>query len=362
MDENLEHGDVSARFEVMKMRWKSSGVLALILMSALQHVSGQSATKPTQPPQSAHGPGSSEVFSHAVIPMKIADGAMGGWLFLPSSPAPAKAPVVVLCHGWSAIAPHAYRAWIDHLVRRGNIVLWPNYQENLRTPTRMFVPNAVAGVKHGIQILETNPEGIHADFDRVAVLGHSAGGMVAAGIAARAATEGLPDIKAVMPVEPGDSIRGGIASVPLEDMSKLPPNTMLLILVGEDDTSVGTHDGERILHESTSVPASNKALLMLHSDDHGEPALIANHFTPVAVLNADGSFAKVAVRPAGTKNTVDVGVVNALDYLGIWRLADELLDAAFAKPKNNAILQSPELLKMGNWSDGVPVKPLTRLK
>src|SRR5215475_4972712 len=104
--------------------------------------------------------------------------------------------------------------------------------------------------------------------------------MVAAGIAAGATAEGLPKIKALMPVEPGDSRRGGMASVPLEDLSGLPHDLLLLILVGEEDASVGTFDGERILHESTSVPAVNKALFMLHSDDHGTPALVANHFAP----------------------------------------------------------------------------------
>jgi hypothetical protein len=49
----------------------------------------------------------------------------------------------------------------------------------------------------------------------------------------------------------------------------MPRNTLLLVLIGEEDTSVGTFDGGRILHEPIAVPAANKALFMLHSDDHG---------------------------------------------------------------------------------------------
>jgi len=134
----------------------------------------------------------------------------------------------------------------------------------------------------------------------------------------------------------------------------------MIILVGQEDTSVGTHDGERILHESTLVPASNKALFMLHSDDHGLPPLVANHYSPSAVLNPDGSFAKEPVKPALSRNTMDIGVVDALDYLGTWRLLDQLLDAAFATPDNH-LFENPAILNMGTWSDGVPVKPLTRL-
>jgi len=339
-------------------------VLVGAIMTAFTSVissaqSAVSSTAPEQPKQPLHGPGSSET-SHTVLRSEIAGNGQGGWLFLPSDPSPKKAPVIIFCHGWSAILPRGYQAWINHLVMRGNIVLWTNYQDNLRTPTRQFLPNALAGVKAGLQMLQAEKTGVQSDLDRVAVVGHSAGGMVASGIAARATEEGLPRIKAVMSVEPGDSLRGGVASVPLADLSHLPSDILLLILVGQEDTSVGTHDGERILHESTSVPSSNKALLMLHSDDHGLPALIANHFTPSAMLNADGSYAKQPFRQGASRNTMDIGVVDAFDYLGTWRLLDQLLDSAFA-PGNKHLLQSPEILSMGSWSDGAPVKPLTRL-
>ncbi len=153
---------------------------------------------------------------------------------LPSNPTPSNAPVVILCHGWTAILPRGYQAWIDHLVMRGDIVLWPNYQDNLLTPTSQFVPNAVAAVKSGFQILESGQYGVRPDLDRVAVAGHSAGGMVAAGIAAKATAAGLPEMKALMPVAPGDSRRGGRASVPLGRGSILllavPPFTVTALL------------------------------------------------------------------------------------------------------------------------------------
>ena len=317
--------------------------------------------KPQQPAQPPRGPGGREVSSHSVIRIKIADGGQGGWLFLPAKPNPPSAPVVIFCHGWSAILPRGYQAWINHLVMRGNIVLWPNYQSNLRTPTREFVPNAIVAVKAGIRLLQSGNYGVQPDLNRVAVVGHSAGGMVAAGIAAGATAEGLPKIKALMPVEPGDSQRGGMASVPLADLSRLSADTLMIILVGQEDTSVGTHDAERILHESTLVPASNKALFLLHSDDHGSPALVANHYTPSATLNPDGSFVKEPVKPAISRNTADTGVVDTLDYLGTWRLLDQLLNAAFATPENNQIFENPAILAMGMWSDGVAVRPLTRL-
>jgi pimeloyl-ACP methyl ester carboxylesterase len=338
-----------------------SMILAGVSTASTQSTQQPLQSNPMQPKQPPLGPGESAKSSRSAVRIEIPGGAQGGWLFLPSNPAPATAPVVIFCHGFSAILPRGYQAWIDHLVSRGNIVLWPNYQDNLRVPTREFLPNALAGVKAGLHILQTGPDGVHPDLDRVAVVGHSAGGMIAAGIAASAAAEGLPAIKALMPVEPGDSRRGGVTSVTLADLSTLPDDILLLILVGEEDTSVGTFDGERILHESTSVPSGNKALFMLHSDNHGSPALVANHFSPTAVLNADGSFAKDPVRPGVSRNTLDTGVVDALDYMGTWRLLDRLLGSAFSNAPRDQLFKDRSLPLMGKWSDGVAVVPLTRL-
>jgi hypothetical protein len=94
---------------------------------------------------------------------------------------------------------------------------------------------------------------------------------------------------------------------------------------------------------------------MLHSDDHGSPELIANHYAPSAMLNVDGSFAKEPTKPAFSRNTTNIGVVDALDYL------DQLLDAAFTSDGKNRLFQDPSMLDMGTWGDGVPVKRLTRL-
>jgi hypothetical protein len=79
------------------------------------------------------------------------------------------------------------------------------------------------------------------------------------------------------------------------------------------------------------------------------------------MLNTDGSFAKEAYRPEISRNTIGIGVVDAFDYLGTWRLLDQLLDAAFSIPKTDYLFRDPHILAMGKWSDGVPVKPLTRL-
>ena len=105
------------------------------------------AVAPTPPVQPAHGPGGADYAHARVIAHEMKSGAQGWWLFVPSSPRPASAPIVVFCHGWGALDPEGYRAWIDHIVRRGNIVIWPNYQASLLTPGGDFLPNAIAGIR-----------------------------------------------------------------------------------------------------------------------------------------------------------------------------------------------------------------------
>ena len=111
-------------------------ILFVVLLAAIALAH---AVAPTPPVQPAHGPGSAEYAHAQVIAHEVKSGAQGWWLFVPSSPRPASAPVVVFCHGWGALDPKGYRAWIDHIVRRGNIVIWPNYQASLLTPGGDFL-------------------------------------------------------------------------------------------------------------------------------------------------------------------------------------------------------------------------------
>ncbi|HZW52314.1 MAG TPA: alpha/beta hydrolase [Rudaea sp.] len=173
--------------------------VVLLAATALAH-----AVAPTPPVQPAHGPGGAGYAHAQVLAREVKSGAQGWWLFVPSSPKPASAPIVVFCHGWGALDPKGYRAWIDHIVRRGNIVIWPNYQASLLTPGGDFLPNAIVGIRAALADLENGSAGICPELDHVAIVGHSAGGVLSAQIAAAAARNDLPVFRAVVPVEPGD--------------------------------------------------------------------------------------------------------------------------------------------------------------
>jgi predicted esterase len=319
------------------------------------------ATPPSPPTQPAHGPGGAD-YAHAnVVAREVRRGAQGWWQFTPTAPVPATAPVVVFCHGWGAMDPKAYRAWIDHIVRRGNIVIYPNYQDSLFTPGAQFLPNAVAAVRGALADLGADTAGIHADANRIAIVGHSAGGVLAAEIVAVAQSESLPAFRAVMPVEPGDGSREGRrrAAVPMVDLQPMPPQTLLLVVVGADDHLAYEQLGLHIYAAAVRVPAANKNVIELESDAHGAPALIANHSAPAATPDSRPANARRALFP----DFEHAGVVDALDWYGTWKLFDALSDAAFTgREREIALGGSPAQLSMGTWSDGAPVKPMRVLR
>jgi len=153
------------------------------------------------------------------------------------------------------------------------------------------------------------------------------GGMLSANLAAIAEREGLPKFKAVMPVEPGGP------RDTLEDCSKIPAGTLLLCVAGEDDSLVGDKTARKILDSATAVEKENRNMLTVHTDYHGEPPLVADHFAPV------------------DKN------LNALSWYGFWKCFDALCDAAFeGKNRKYCLGDTPEQRFMGKWSDGKPVK------
>jgi hypothetical protein len=153
--------------------------------------------------------------------------------------------------------------------------------------------------------------------------------VLAAGYAAQAVKEKLPAPKAIMIVQPGQGPEGGLRVVPLDDCALLAPSIRLVVVVGDADSIVGEDCARRIWRETGHI--SERAFITVQSDDHGAPALRANHLSPVS----------------WTRDATD-----ALDWLAYWRTFDALMDSAFLAKK---LAVDPD---MGRWSDSTPVKPL----
>jgi hypothetical protein len=177
---------------------------------------------------------------------------------------------------------------------------------------------------------------------------------------------GLPEPKAIMCVEPG-----GTDALELEDLSKIPESALLLCVTGNRDKNVGDATATRIFEESSRVVETNKDLVIVVSDDHGVPFLIADHYAPAAagkkpnfrtvITSLLRTLTLKILKPiVGIPTTTKPhGEVNSLDYYAYWKLFDGLCDGAFYKTNlEYALGNTPEQRFMGVWSDGVPVKEL----
>jgi pimeloyl-ACP methyl ester carboxylesterase len=326
---------------------------------------------PAPPSQPQTGPGGKQYLHAGVTKNRYGTGGKEYWIFEPDSPRPRSAPVVVFLHGWGGMNPLYYGAWLDHLVKRGNIVIYPRYQATLLTGISEFTPNTLHALKDAVNRLKTETGHVTADFTKFATVGHSLGGLLAANVAALASESGLPRVSAVMAVEPG--ITESPINVPLADLKKLPPETLLLAVAGDQDTLVRDHDAKRIYYESTRVPANHKDFILLVTDTYGSPGLMASHRAPTAHDKAYDNGEGVGGGPAAAENPNRVGdtpqtsrrarldsmMVNAMDFYGTWKLFDALCDAAFYnKNREYALGNTPQQRFMGLWSDGKPVKEL----
>lgn len=337
-------------------------IYSLTSTSALSGSTGQAQT-PRPPSQPESGPGGKQYAHGGVIKNRYGSGGEEYWIFEPDSPKPKSAPLVVFIHGWGGMNPLYYGAWLDHLVKRGNIVVYPRYQAGLLTPVREFSPNTIHAIKAAVTRLESEPGHVKPDLKKFAVVGHSMGGLLAANVAALATESGLPQVRAVMSVEPG--ITEHPVNFPLADLKKISSETLLLAIAGDQDTLVADKDAKRIYLESTRVPAANKDFITLVTDDRGVPALRGSHRAPSAPDPSydNGEGARGVPNRGGGSSTPqrrgETPTIDAMDFYGTWKLFDGLCDAAFdGKNREFALGNTPQQRFMGKWSDGVAVKEL----
>ncbi len=332
----------------MEKKHISRGVLSSVLISMLtvtllgpccQAITQDETTTvllepPTPPQQPPDGPGGSNYTHGGIRQSRYGFGSRQFWIFEPTNPTPSSAPLIVFNHGWSAIFPIFYKAWIEHLVKRGSIVVYPRYQFGPLIGSRTATQNAIYAVKQAIALLQ---DGTHVtpDLERFAIVGHSLGGGITAEMATLAAHEGLPFPQAVMPVQP--FVRGDTM---MKDFQAIPAETLLLVVVGENDTIVGNSSGALIFSTATQVPLDRKDFIIQRTDRYGEPPLVADHIAPVCIPG-DSS-------------------VDAMDFYSTWKLFDALTDYAFYGINGEYCLgDTPQQRFMGYWSDGTPVRELT---
>lgn len=335
----------------------------------------QAASPPVQPKEGPGGIGDAQA---GVTKRALGRGANVTFAFYMTGAAPAQGrPVAVILHGWGAVNPQSYGAWIDHLARTGWLVLFPRFQDVNRTRPADATANASRLLKAALDEVAADPEA-KPDRGRVALIGHLAGVPLAMNLAAEAAASGLPAPKLVFGTMPGGIASGPKArGIALADLSAIPAETLILTVIGDRDARAADVAARRLLREADAVPVERKLFLRALSDDHGFPALAATLAAPAAVDTAyDAGAIKVQpeakdVKPPPFKWSADMALsgeqqtlvsqinnarADTLDYLAFWKTFDLAAAAAFAGGNAATLKMNPRFADMERWSDGWPVK------
>ncbi len=207
-------------------------------------------------------------------------------------------PVVLFAHGASACRlgfcaenPAAYRDLINHLVSRGNIVVYPSMPGSDST---LWYNIAAAGF---LSAPERSSVGTRMDTDRVGVIGHSLGGGIVPWALQRVAAAGWGASSLYgVAISPWYSLHLGAGPI------ALPPHTRWLTLSYEQDSLVDARIAIEVF-ESVQLPATRKTYLTVLSDVPGSGA-VADHFVPTSGT------------PQSRENVLDVvGLRSPIDLL-----------------------------------------------
>jgi pimeloyl-ACP methyl ester carboxylesterase len=291
----------------------------------------------TPPPQPASGPGGSD---YAYTGVKTETRGMGihKYIIYEPNPRAAKAlPVIAFMHGYNPFPnPRNNVDFVNHLVKKGHIVIWPYYMTLITLPGN-FDKNAGNAIRSALDYIIANPaDHARPEYDsrgkmNFALMGHSAGGITAANLAATYGTYGLPAPKAMICIAPG---RGSGLSVPIRNYRRIPGNIYMLIIVDSED-HIGSDHGKYIWENSPQIPNSRKNWILVNSDYHGSPDrndLVADHYDTLGSPHFP---------------------TNAHDWYGYWKWATALCNYAFYGTDGKYALGNTGAQRyMGVWSDG----------
>lgn len=298
--------------------------------------------------QPSCGPGGADYLHETVNFQDFAQEADGYWLFEPQSPQPDSAHIIVFFHGYGAYNPMAYGQWIQHLVRKGNIVIYPRYQESMLSPLPSeYATNCATAIKNALAELSkgnhVRPKKGHLSF-----VGHSFGGAVLANLSVNYKDFGIPKPTVAMLCSPGT---GWVSMGTLDSYEQMPEDIKLLVTVSENDRIVGDEFALRVFNEAKNV--KDKNFIRQFREVHGSEVLTAQHNEVYSLLMDFDS----GHRSPSARRSMRISKTNAMDYFGYWKWFDALLEC----DRNDnfceyALGDTKEQKSLGCWSDGTEIK------
>ena len=297
------------------------------------------------------GPGSATYAHDELAQYDFGKKQTGYWLFQPAAPRPDSANVIVFNHGYGVMNPMIYGQWIRHLVRQGNIVIYPRYQKNLFVPfARKFPKNTAKAIRNALNEMREG-DYVKPIIENLAMVGHSYGGVISANLTINFEKYDIPKPTVVMLCSPGSGpLRGAV----LKSYEDMPADTKLIVMIAEHDRVVGDKFGKKVYETATQVTQRN--LIEQFHDTSIKPNHRAGHNESYAL---DKSLDN-GKRNVTTKRGLRTAQTNNVDYFGYWKIFDAMRACnQSGEYCEYAFGNTPEQRSLGVQPDG---KPLLELK
>ncbi|MCC5634088.1 alpha/beta hydrolase [Nostoc sphaeroides CHAB 2801] len=280
---------------------------------------------------------------------------------------------VIYLHGFTLGASEIYSTHLEHLVKQGYYVFYPNYQRGFcKFPAYRFetlyelvvetlnpfpispvgwMESAISSTLQAFKYLNLTESNVNTYL-----FGHSLGGLFALSWCYYAQEKVHPNLlpKQIVVADP----------IP-DSQSNIPPSIReyidlfhgfkdkvdivqtgialkvpVAILHGNNDTIVPKHSWIKPFY---SIETNQKTMYLSFTDKHGSPAMYADH--EQATINTSFLSNWIADEFLG-----GVGVENNLDWRYIWHALDQVIRFGADADKLK--------FDMGKWSDGKPVMPI----
>ena len=263
-------------------------------------------------------------------------GGKGYWMFYTEDADLKKAPLICFIHGYGGYNPMIYGEWIKHLVRQGNIVIYPRYQLNVVFPRpNRFAENTQIGILDAMQYMREKFG--RTDFSEADYVGHSYGGVIISDILTRHDAMGLPRPKNALLCAPGTSrLSGGR----LDDYGAIDPSVRMLIVEEGKDWVVGQEFSRKVFKESS--PEMSKRLLVNYQQILYNKRIRAHHNECYSVDESLDS----GLRNYTASRAFEVGETDLIDFNLYWRLFDLL---RLNNEKASAVLFAAEAFDIGSF-------------
>lgn len=265
------------------------------------------------------------------------------------------APVVVFLHGFSATKPSFYKQYLEHIVKQGNFVIFPQFQrgdlvgilaesgldKNKPFDHQIWLNRAITSTNQALAKISGQ-----ADLSQLYLAGHSLGGALSLGWK----VAGGPSPKAMILEHAEVDSAAGLPSFvkPLVHVKEIPFTAPgyadaidwpVIILTGENDTIATVTQQNKIF----SCLTGSKAYYIAHVDTHGKPLLSPNHGGPLG-----------AVKGLPQHKRIVSGISLEDDALD-WRYYYAAIDAVMSGVYTDIPFE------FGKWSDGVDAIPPSKI-